>query len=149
FAPSGQVNFYTSNDPNSTPISRTIIGSAWLQATVSGDTGDVWIGELNAPVPSNVATYPILNLPFGSDFGGLGISTFGLSATTGDGTDTSVRLGRNVINAGTAGLYSFNPPVTNVSQAYVYQFSYNTPGVGPDESQVIVGDSGGPSFFLY
>ena len=32
-------------------------------------------------------------------------------------------------------------------KAYIY--SYDNPGVGNDESQVMVGDSGGPSFFLY
>jgi hypothetical protein len=109
-----------------------------LQGNVAGDQGDVWIGKLSSPV-TGVASYPILTLPTqpgdDSPYGGLGISTFGLS-TVIPGTPTSVRLGRNIINPGSASYGS-------------YTFSFDNPGVGPDESQLIAGDSGGPTFFLY
>ena len=92
-------------------------------------------------------SYPILKLPTGvSDpYGNLGISTFGFGALDNGATAAnSMRLGRNTIWAGSANSYT-----TNGGTAYAYYFTYDNPGVGPDESQVIVGDSGAPSFFQY
>jgi len=131
------IDFYLNNDPTSTPVVRTVVAAEGLQGSVPGDQGDVWVGKLSSPA-SGVATYPILKLPTtdNSAYGGLGISTFGLSSDD-NGNATSVRLGRNVITPGSAQF------------GYSYNFSYNNPGVGPDESQVMSGDSGAPSFFLY
>jgi Dockerin type I domain len=145
------IQFDYTNNPNGPIETRTVTASEWLQVAVPGDTGDVWIGKLNSPI-TDLPSYPILNLPTqagdNTPYGGLGISTFGLS-TSAPGTATSVRLGRNVINSNSAVYASFDPTFTNVSNAYIYSFDYDSPGVGPDESQVMVGDSGAPSFFLY
>ena len=128
------IAFYSSNNPNSTPFTRTIVAGEGCRNRVPGDSSDVWVGKLSAPV-SGTASYPILKLPTAvgdnSAYGGLGIETFGLS----DGnfaTGTAVRLGRNVITPGSA---------TSGS----YTFSFDAAGIGPDASQVIAGDSGAPS----
>jgi len=56
------------------------------------------------------------------------------------------------INLGTSRYYS-KQAMGNVNVegkgGKAYEFTYDNPGVGPDESQVMPGDSGGPSFFLY
>ncbi|HEY2761490.1 MAG TPA: PEP-CTERM sorting domain-containing protein, partial [Pirellulales bacterium] len=152
------INFYTSNDPNADPEQRTVIASEQLDAAdyplaagyvrdgpgVSGDIGDVWIGELSQPV-TDIASFKILNRNSPADFNGLTISTFGLS-TDLPGTATSIRLGRNVVTNAQQYTQAGSAPIQN---SWAYQFTYDNPGLGPDESQVIVGDSGGPSFFLY
>src|SRR5262249_11659341 len=126
---------------------RTIAASEWLQTSVPGDQGDVWIGRLSSPV-YDITPYPILKLSKNSDYNGLGIDTFGLSAPM-PGNATSVRLGRNTIEPYSATYLPFSPSLTGVTNAYTYQYGYGNPGVGPDTSQVIAGDSGAPSFFLY
>jgi hypothetical protein len=147
------IQFNYNNDPNGPTETRTVIASESLQASVSGDQGDVWIGELNAPI-TDIASYPILTMPFYNDYSRLGISTFGISSTF-PGTATTVRMGRNVIDSGSAHYYTgFDPSQTGgVSNAYAFQYTYNnTPsnrGVGNDEAQVMPGDSGAPTFFLY
>lgn len=147
------LQFNYNNDPNGASETRTVVSGEWLQASVSGDHGDVWIGKLDTPV-NNVATYPILSLPFLSNYNSLGISTFGLSGAF-PGNVTTVRLGRNTIEDGTVHYYTgFNPGDTGgVAEAWAFQYSFNNTvgnhGVGDDESQVHAGDSGGPTFFLY
>jgi hypothetical protein len=138
FAPNvgDTVQFFLTNNPNGPSETRTVVAAESLQGSVTGDEGDVWVGKLSAPI-TDVASYPILQLPTSDNtaFGGLGIDTFGVSDS---GTNaTNVRLGRNVITPGSA------------KWGFAYNFTYDTPGLGPDESQVIEGDSGAPSFFLY
>lgn len=148
------IQFNYNNDPSGPSETRTVLAGEWLQTSVSGDQGDVWIGELNSPVSSNVATYPLLTLPLLTDYNNLGISTFGLSGSF-PGNATTVRMGRNVIDAGTAQYYTgFDPSETGgVTNAYAFQYTFNNTmsnrGVGNDEAQVMPGDSGGPTFFLY
>jgi len=151
------LQFNYNNDPNGPSETETVLAGAWMQAALPGNggaDGDVWIGLLSQAVSSNVAIYPILKMNFNSEYGGLGISTFGLSATI-PGTVTTVRMGRNVIDAGTANYYTgLNPADYNgVSNFYGFQYTYNNTasnrGVGNDEAQVVVGDSGAPTFFLY
>ncbi|HZZ29341.1 MAG TPA: dockerin type I repeat-containing protein [Pirellulales bacterium] len=160
------VRFYYTNNAGGTSYEdETVTGGQAVEVafpSAQGAQGDLWIGKLSTPVSSNVATYPILSLPFVSQYGdqsgGLGVETFGLSDTPDEvtypyGTQATQRLGRNVINSGTAHYYnSSQVGVANVDHTKggtVYEYSYDNPGVGPDESQVEVGDSGGPSFFLY
>ncbi len=157
FSPSDgdTIDFFKTNDPNAAPEQRTVIASEQLDAAdypgfprdapgVTGDTGDVWVGVLSAPV-TDIASYKILNTGFTSDYNGLTISTFGLSKDY-PGDATSVRLGRNVATNAQKYTQAGTAPITN---SYAFQFTYDNPGVGPDESQVISGDSGGPSFYLY
>jgi hypothetical protein len=141
------VQFFYTNNPNGPSETRTIAASEWLQTSVPGDQGDVWIGRLSSPI-IHINPFPILKLPNGSDYSGLGIDTFGLSAPI-PGNATSVRLGRNVIEPYSANYLPLSPPLTGVNNAYVYQYDYGNPGVGPDTSQIVAGDSGAPSFFLY
>ncbi len=149
------IDFFKTNDPNAAPEQRTVIASEQLDAAdypgfprdapgVTGDTGDVWVGELSAPV-TDIASYKILNTGFAADYNGLTISTFGLSKDI-PGDATSVRLGRNVATNAQKYTQAGTAPILN---SFAFQYTYDNPGVGPDESQVIVGDSGGPTFFLY
>jgi hypothetical protein len=157
FSPSDgdTIDFYNTNDPNGPFEQRTVIASQQLDGIdyasyahdapgVTGDIGDVWVGELSAPV-TDIASYKILNTGFTADYNGLTIATFGLSKNI-PGDATSVRLGRNV--ATNAQKYT-SPGSAPIINSYAFQFTYDNPGVGPDESQVIEGDSGGPTFYLY
>ena len=162
FPPSGTIRFYYTNDPNSGYEDRTIVAVQHITG------GDVWLGQLDTPVSSNVAISPFLLLPHNSDYAGLGIYTFGLSdAPEGVdpvyGNDTMVRLGTNQIDltapydngnpntiqqlnvSGTVGFafpYSYNPTIPNPSNP-------SQSIEQPNESFLNAGDSGGPSFFLY
>ncbi len=162
FPPSGTVRFYYTNDPNGGFEDRTIVSSQQVPG------GDVWLAKLDSPVSSNVAISPFLLLPHSGDYAGLGISTFGLSdAPAGvdpiNGNATMVRLGTNQIDL-TAPYGNGNPntiQTLNVSgtvgSAYPYDYNPTIPNPSnpsqtieqPNESFLNVGDSGGPSFFLY
>ena len=162
FPPSGTVRFYYTNDPNGGFEDRTIVSSQQVPG------GDVWLAKLDSPVSSNVAISPFLLLPHSGDYAGLGISTFGLSdAPAGvdplNGNATMVRLGTNQIDL-TAPYGNGNPNTIqqlNVSGTvgFAYPYDYNptipNPSIPsqtieqPNESFLNVGDSGGPSFFLY
>lgn len=141
------VQFFATNSLTGATETRTVVASESLAGITPGDQGDVWIGKLSAPI-TDLPTYPILKLPtagVSDPYGNLGISTFGLGALDGGATAAnSMRLGRNTIWAGSANSYT-----AGSGTAYAYYFTYDNPGVGPDESQVIVGDSGAPSFFQY
>jgi hypothetical protein len=162
FPPSGTVRFYYTNDPNGGFEDRTIVSSQQVPG------GDVWLAKLDSPVSSNVAISPFLLLPHSGDYAGLGISTFGLSdAPNGvdpiNGNATMVRLGTNQIDL-TAPYDNGNPSTIQtlnisgtVGSAYPYDYNPTIPNPSnpsqsiqqPNESFLNVGDSGGPSFFLY
>jgi hypothetical protein len=174
FPPSGTMRFYYTNDPNGGFEDHTISS---FMANIGGS--DVWLGKLDAPVSSSVAIYPILSLPptglpnnpnlnanYYNQYGGLGIATFGLSATTNnsvEGTATTVRLGTNQIDITSpfGNNHTVQPvtlqgsPVTGLAYAYDYNPTIPNPSnplqpiPQPNESLLQPGDSGGPSFFLY
>jgi hypothetical protein len=172
FPPSGTMRFYYTNDPNGGFEDHTVSS---FMANIGGS--DVWLGKLDSPVSSSVAIYPILSLPatgllnnpnlnpnYYNQYGGLGIATFGLSATNNndvEGTATSVRLGTNQIDVTSPFGNNHTVQGVNVSgtNGFTYAYDYNPtiPNPNnplqtisqPNESLLQPGDSGGPSFFLY
>ena len=148
FPPSGTMRFYYSNDPSGGFEDRAITAVGQIPG------GDLWLGKLEMAVSSNVAIYPILSLAQNSHYGGLGISTFGLTDVPGvEGDATSVRLGTNQIDISAP--YGNHNVIQNVivsgatGFAYAYTYDLNNPIPLPNESYLQPGDSGGPSFFLY
>lgn len=53
FAPSGTIRFYEGNDPASAPVQRSVISGSGIRV---GGT-DLWLGVLDANLPSNIAHY--------------------------------------------------------------------------------------------
>ncbi len=158
FAPSGTLRFYYTNDPNGGFEDHTIVSSV---VRIGGS--DVWLGQLDAPVSSSVAIYPILSLSNNNKYGGLGIATFGLSDTNNgvEGTATTVRLGTNNIDVtspfGNGHVVQQQTIAPSTGLVYAYDYNPTIPNPNnssqnisqPNESFLNPGDSGGPSFFLY
>jgi hypothetical protein len=99
--------------------------------TYGGQPSDVYLGRLTVPIPAtdHIIFYPVLSLPNSSNYVGLTIYNYG----------NPNRLGRNVI--------SRIEPYTEGSENQVGMFfDYDVPGLGEDETYLISGDSGGPSF---
>ena len=99
---------------------------------------DLWLGKLNAPLPSSIATYAIAT-------GNLLGRTIGVVGTSSQ--LNGQRLGRNVIDGTIPGLTGVAPRPSDVGD--VYLFGFNAPGLGADEARVEIGDSGAPSFTLF
>jgi hypothetical protein len=132
------VKFFYGNDPNGGFETRSV-SERWQI-----DGSDLCLGKLSSPVSSNVAKYPILDLPSLSDYNNRIIYTYGLSVEWGSETATTVRLGRNNIDP-----YSFYDRTVEGTTGFCYLFDYDTTGgQGNDESRIDYGDSGGPSFTI-
>jgi hypothetical protein len=137
--PSGGYEEYSSNPAD--PRHFTAIGEI--------GNSDLWLGKLSVPVSSNVAKYPILNVPYGSSYYSSHptIYTFGVGPGNGGSgyvLGQSQRLGRNQIDSVHQDLSDLMSP----DLGYNFRFSYSNPGVGPDESLVQGGDSGAPDFVM-
>ena len=140
------VKFHHTNDPGGDSEQHTVLSGVQIPDS------DVWLGKLSSPVSSDVAKYPLLDLEDDhgpprydySAYDGLEIFTFGLSVDWGQGTATTVRLGKNEINPGD---YDSDPGASMFGEYYL--FEYDNPGLGDAESYLQNGDSGGPSFHVY
>jgi len=149
------VSFYASNDPNGTPVQRTVTA---INQKI-GST-DLWIGVLDSNVPSSIRTFAFSNvllsgtLPVGNNFtvGNAGIFQgtnaylVGLSPTAHI-PQRSQAFGRNRITG-----FSENVPflsnTDNDSLIMNYDSSSN-PDYVQYESRFVSGDSGGPMFVEY
>jgi len=91
----------------------------------------VYLGRLSAPIPASdhIAFYPVLTLPNTSDYVGKTIYTYGIPNL----------VGRNVIS-------TVEPYAESGENGPGMFFNYDVPGLGPDETYLIGGDSGCPSF---
>ena len=89
------------------------------------------MGRLTAPIPASdhIAYYPVLTLPNTSDYVGMTIYNYG----------NPNLVGRNVIS-------KVEPYAEGGENGTSMFFNYDVPGVGPDETYLIGGDSGCPSF---
>jgi hypothetical protein len=126
--------FYWSNDPSGGQETATVASGVQI-----GES-DLWLGRLSTSVSSQVEIYPILALPENSAYDNLTLYTFGLSSTSP--TQENVRLGRNEIDPGSYAFYN------DAATGLAYTFTYDSPGLGADESYLQPGDSGGPSFSI-
>jgi hypothetical protein len=143
------LTFYYTNNPANGSEARTIIGGSEI------GSGDVWLGQLGAPVSSKVAKYPILNL---NSFSGNSyyasqpvIYTFGIgypgSAPVGSNGTLAQRLGRNNIDKTHFDDVDVGNNTIEHSMDIWWDFD-NPGGVGANESRVEQGSSAGPNFVI-
>jgi hypothetical protein len=139
--------FHYSNDPSGGVEARTVVAGSQISS------GDVFLGQLSAPVSASVAKYPILNVPSpGSSFYNTSsptIYTFGRAGAEVAGGSVSQRLGLNNIDKTMFDNVDLDPnhPNTVVESGYDFYWNYNG-GQGADESHVNSGDSGAPDFVM-
>lgn len=93
------VAFYATNDPSSTPVTRTVSTGMQLGAT------DIWVGLLDSSLPPSIAHYPVAApIPPGpvddaADYDGSVVFHVGDSnAQLGSTRTTDFRVGRNVLD---------------------------------------------------
>ena len=135
-----KVRFYNSNDPADGYEEHQ--SRAGQQIKIDGVGSDLWLGRLFSAPSDSIARYPILDLTDPSAYENLEILTYGLDFGTGA---TSQRLGRNTIDP-----HSIRDWTVGGSTGMTYAYDFDTVGgVGPDESFIQGGDSGGPSFVAY
>lgn len=147
-APGGTISFFGSNDPNSTPVTRTITGGQQISGS------DLWLGRLSAPVTPGlgITSFAVAAAANTNTFLNQTIYTFGLgngkdsTQTVTFPSEANQRLGRNQIDTT---LTNFSDPALGSSAGDVFTFDFDNPGgVGTDESMVQGGDSGAPSFMI-
>lgn len=149
------VSFYASNDPNGTPVQRTVTA-----ANQKIGSTDLWIGVLDSNVPNSIRSFSFSNTllsgapPVGSAFsvGNAGIFQganaylVGLSPTSHI-PQQSQAFGRNRI-AGYSENVPFLSNTDNDSLIMDYDSSSNANWV-EYESRFVGGDSGAPMFVEY
>ncbi len=124
------ITFYEGDTTASGAHTYTV--DSWSAITnFNGSPSDVYVGRLTAPIPAsdNIACYPVLQLANNSSYVGMTIYNYGYPN----------RLGENVISS----IATYTE--AGESQTGMF-FNYDVPGVGPSESYLMGGDSGGPSF---
>ena len=119
------VTFYSGNNTSGSSYVATVEGGSQI------GTSDVWLGYFTQPIPASadIADYPVLTLPSNSDYVGKTIYTYG----------SPNLVGRNVISS----IQTYSEVGETMTGMF---FNYSLPGLGPDESYLMGGDSGGPSF---
>jgi hypothetical protein len=122
---SSSVTFYSGNSTSDPSYTGIVGGGSQI------GNSDVWLSWLTQPIPSsaNIAKYPILVLPNDSAYVGKTIYTYGAPNL----------VGRNVISS----VQTYSEAGETMSGMF---FNYDLPGVGADESYLMGGDSGAPSF---
>lgn len=129
YAPS--LTFYEGNTTAAGGHTYTVDTSFHLTLYYNGQPADVQIGRLTAPIPAadHIAYYPVLSLATTADYIGMTIYNYG----------NPNRLGRNVIS-------NIAPYYEGGENGWGMFYNYDLPGLGADETYLIGGDSGGPSF---
>lgn len=132
--PAPKVRFYRTTDPNGEFWETEIaaVGNSYVGQRI--EQTDLWVGKLAATPPGWVTRYPLAKRHEATNY---------LSYTDNDlfifGQDsprswTSVRVGRNEVD--------------NIDIAGNLQWDYDVKGgLGADEAETQLGDSGAPSFF--
>jgi hypothetical protein len=125
------LTFYEGNTRTSGGHTYSVDTSFHYSAIYNGQPSDVYLGRLTSPIPASdhIAYYPVLSLPNLSDYVGKEIYTYG----------NPNLVGRNVIS-------KIEPYAEGGENGVSMFFNYDQPGLGPDETYLIGGDSGGPSF---
>ncbi|MGA2253062.1 MAG: hypothetical protein ABSG53_00235, partial [Thermoguttaceae bacterium] len=121
------VTFYAGNCTSGPSYSGIVGGGSQIQAS------DVYLGWLTQPIPSsaNIADYPVLALPNDTAYVGTMIYNYG----------SPNLVGRNVISS----IQTYTEAGETMAGMF---FNYDIPGVGPDETYLMLGDSGAPSFAI-
>ncbi|AOS84921.1 hypothetical protein BIU88_12750 [Chlorobaculum limnaeum] len=120
------VTFNATNKSGEIPYTYTVAGGTRIGTT------DLWIGWFSTAVDSSIERYPVLTLSDNEDYNGLVLFNYG--ATN--------RVGKNVVE-------SICSSYCGGSTGFVAEYDYDNndaPSVGGDETYLITGDSGAPSF---
>ena len=139
YAPSGTVTFYEGNDLSGASHSYTIASGVRIYSDGVGT--DLWLGSLTTPLAAedNISYYSILTLGSESAYFGMEIFNYGKDN----------RVGRNVIDDDGIQSVMVDPgPYTTDSMLYDYDDD-DDPYVGGDETYLMGGDSGAPSFTVW
>jgi len=128
---SSTLTFCEGNTTDSGEHTYSVDTSFQFSPLYNGQPADVHLGRLSTPIPAadHIAYYPLLNLPDFSDYVSMTIYNYG----------NPNLVGRNVIS-------KIEPYAEAGENGPSMFFNYDVPGVGPDETYLIGGDSGGPSF---
>ena len=127
------LRFYSTNDTSGDSENHVVAGGQQI------GTSDVWLGRLSTAPSGDIARYPIIDLGEESAYYDQEIYTYGLDFGL---SAVSQRLGRNTIDP-----FSFSNWNVGGSSGRAFRFDFDAVGgVGPDESFIQGGDSGGPSF---
>jgi hypothetical protein len=128
---SAHITFCEGNTLAGGTHSYAVDTSFYFSPTYNGQPADVYVGKLVEPIPEadHIAHYPVLTLPNNSDYVGLPIYNYG----------NWNQVGRNVIS-------KIEVYPEGAENGWGMFFNYDQPGVGPDETYLINGDSGAPSF---
>ena len=131
--PGQTITFHLDNNPNGPTFTDTV--ASWsYQTQYNGYGSDLYLGELTTPVPSSVATYPVLSQGSDSAYTNQVIWTYGYPNRVGKNNITDIE------------------DLDLTSQGYGYtrvmMFTYYANGgqQGANEAYLEPGDSGGPSF---
>ncbi|MGF1452611.1 MAG: trypsin-like serine protease [Opitutales bacterium] len=135
FAPSegATIEFYTLQD---TVISRTVTARATVQN--NGNATDVFVAELNSPIPSSAVPHALL--PETPVLVGDDLVVYGFTALAGSNRIAS--LGAVASFSGALGGGSA------VSNGPAFEFTRSTTLTAQGEAMLEVGDSGSPSFVM-
>jgi hypothetical protein len=147
---SGTITFFPGNDPGVTPVTRSITTAEAIGAT------DLWIGQLDSPLPGSIATYNFVTIPLTE--AGFGSSTVAnqFSYMSGHSPTTSGYGGSTLTNqaVGTNRAEGFQQNVTiSGSTGDVLLLVQNLPGYAgyshtTYEADINAGDSGSPLMFI-
>jgi hypothetical protein len=120
------VTFFETDDLFGASHTYTVMGGQQIGGT------DLWVGWFAAAVDPDLARYPVLDLPFSTDYFGLTQWNYGVNH----------RVGLNVTE-------DFDAITVGPSTGSVFVADYDnsdTPSVGGDETFLQSGDSGAPTF---
>lgn len=151
FPPSGTVNFYPTNNPNSTAVTRTIVSSVKVGST------DLWLGVLSSEVPSSIRTYNFATtfisgtpptatgffVTNAGPFQGANAYLVGISPSPTSGSQSQA-IGRNLITG-----FAENVPFEGNTDNDSLILNYDPVGSASYtvfESHFVVNDSGAPMF---
>jgi len=145
-AESSTFQFYPGNDPNASPVTRTVASGQRIGSS------DLWIGVLNAPVSDGIVNYSFSTVPIASfdDFVNSSIAgqtswMFGLSPSSFP-TTVDMAVGRNVLDR----WFNITDSGGNVVDHAVgaVRDSDGTGNYVASEAYLQGGDSGGPMFTI-
>ncbi len=132
-----RIRFHHTNDPTEAFEDHFVDSGTRIFSAGLGT--DLWVGKLSTVPSTDVARYSVIDLGQKSDYTDKEIYTYGLDSNFAGLFQT---LGRNTIDP-----HLFFNWTVGGSKTLAYTFDYDNPGgVGADESMLIGGDSGGPSF---
>jgi hypothetical protein len=130
------VTFYATNSTSGPSYTYTVTGGMQIAGT------DLWLGWFGSSVNvnSSIARYPIEILPTSNAYKNQILYTYGLDQIN----RTNQVVGRNVLDNLS---YTTDGTSTGLTAWYDYD-GKDTPSVNGDESYLLVGDSGAPSFVV-